>query len=101
MMSTRSAIFATVIVVATSVASIAPARAYNPFVPPFPSFSTGSGPAGLALGDLNGDSIPDLAVTTELADSVTILLGAGDGRFIPVSEYATAPYPGTVSIADL
>ena len=41
----------------------------------------GLNPLGLAVGDFNGDGIPDLAVTTASASTVTILLGNGDGTF--------------------
>jgi hypothetical protein len=43
-----------------------------------------SSPSAIAAGDFNGDGIPDLAVTTnngDSTDSITILLGKGDGTF--------------------
>ena len=40
----------------------------------------GTGPFALVTGDFNRDGIPDLAVANADADSISILLGRGDGR---------------------
>jgi|tagenome__1003787_1003787.scaffolds.fasta_scaffold20079389_1 hypothetical protein len=43
------------------------------------------GPAGIAVGSLNGDGIPDLVVANYKSD-VSVLLGNADGSFqAPVS----------------
>jgi hypothetical protein len=42
---------------------------------------TGTDPFTVAVGDFNLDGKPDLAVTNELSDNVTILLGDGNGGF--------------------
>ena len=53
---------------------------------PARNIDVGSSPFAVAVGDFNGDGIPDLAVThaesiaTNL-DTVSILLGNGDGTF--------------------
>ena len=46
----------------------------------------------LAVGDFNGDGIPDLAVGIGLASEVHVLLGNGDGTFqtYPISYLAQA-----------
>ena len=43
----------------------------------------GNAPAGIATGDFNGDGILDLAVTNSRDNATTILLGNGDGTFVP------------------
>jgi sugar lactone lactonase YvrE len=42
-------------------------------------------PATVAIGDFNGDGIPDLAIANAQNGSVTIKLGNGDGTFTAVS----------------
>ena len=43
--------------------------------------ATGHHPNSVAVGDFNGDGIPDMAVANRLDNTVTILLGNGDGTF--------------------
>jgi len=45
----------------------------------------GTTPEGVAVGDFNGDGFMDVAVAGEFADTVTILLGTGDGHLAPPS----------------
>jgi len=47
------------------------------------TYATGSGPMSAAVGDFNGDGIPDLAVTNMWGNTVSVLLGNGDGTFRP------------------
>lgn len=39
------------------------------------------GPYTVAIGDLNNDAIPDLAVVYDFADSLSVYFGKGDGTF--------------------
>jgi uncharacterized repeat protein (TIGR01451 family) len=48
---------------------------------PSSSISVGTQPTGLVTGDFNGDGKVDLAVANSGNDTVTILLGNGDGTF--------------------
>jgi len=55
-----------------------------------PLVATGDTPVSVALGDLNGGGNLDLVVVNNAADTVSILLGNGDGTF-------TAAVPATVA----
>src|SRR5438552_538094 len=48
---------------------------------PASEYAVGSGPYSVAAGDLNGDGRLDLVVANSLANSVSVLLGNGDGTF--------------------
>ena len=56
----------------------------------------------MAVADFNGDGKPDLAVTvTSFADNtVSVLLGNGDGTFQTHVDYATGSHPTSVAVAD-
>jgi type II secretory pathway component GspD/PulD (secretin) len=59
-------------------------------------FSTGTGPAGIAVADFNGDGKPDLAIThtTDTSgNSVSILKGNGDGTFGTATEFPAGSGP--------
>lgn len=55
-----------------------PAQSYPATPPNQPLIPS---PAGLAVGDFNGDGIPDLAVTDSLNNTLNILIGDGKGAF--------------------
>ena len=64
-------------------------------------FGTGTGPQGVAVGDLDADGRPDLATANAGASTVSVLLGNGDGTFGANSDFGTGSDPQSLAIADL
>jgi hypothetical protein len=64
---------------------------------PAQTYLAGFHPSSIAVGDFNGDGIPDLAVTDAAGGTLSILLGKGDGSFPTRDSYAIGNYPSTVA----
>jgi hypothetical protein len=64
------------------------------------NYTVGEFPNSVAIGDLNGDARPDLAVSNTFSDSVSVLLGIGGGAFAPAVDVAVGERPSSVAIAD-
>ncbi len=64
--------------------------------------AVGKSPVAMATGDLNNDSHPDLAVVNQADNTVSVLLGNGDGTFTAAtnSPLATGQAPTAVTISD-
>lgn len=79
--------------------------------PPIPTFApatyyksagdAGAEPTSLAVGDLNGDGKPELAITKTFANVVSVLVNKGDGTFPVRRSYRTGRDPRAVAIGDL
>jgi hypothetical protein len=62
--------------------------------------AAGSVPSSIAIGDFNGDGLPDLAIADFSANMVTVLLGNGDGAFTASESAATGIAPWSIAAAD-
>jgi len=67
---------------------------------PQPTFEVGEFPNHVAVGEFNGDGIPDAAVANALSNDVSILLGTGDGRFRPEFRVPAGTGPASVAVGD-
>ena len=65
-------------------------------------FAVGKFPVAIASADLNGDSHTDLVIVNQTDNTISVLLGNGDGTFnsAPNSPLATGQAPTAVTIAD-
>jgi adhesin/invasin len=71
------------------------------------SYGLGSGPAGSgtwsrrhALGDFNGDGKQDIITANFYGGDSALLLGAGDGNFIYVSDIVSGGQPSGIAVGD-
>jgi hypothetical protein len=64
-------------------------------------FRAGSEPLDVAVGDFNGDGIPDLVVTNVLGGKVSVLLGDGHGGFGKATSFTVGQFPEAVAVGDL
>ncbi len=71
--------------------------------PLFPGaqYAVGDKPYSVAIGDLNGDQVPDLSVANEYSDNLSVLRGVGDGTFAAAVDYPVGDGPHSVAIGDL
>ena len=59
------------------------------------STGTGTGPQGIALGDFNNDGNLDIATSNFGSNTMSLLLGNGDGTFKPATTIAVGPTGAT------
>lgn len=56
---------------------------------------------GLKIADLNGDGIPDVAVTSATDNTVAVFFGKGNGNLTPYTSYLVGSGPRSVTAADV
>lgn len=64
------------------------------------TLTTGASAFSVAIGDLNADGHPDLAVASAGTSSVFVQLGNGTGTFVPAGSYFVGGVPTSVLIVD-
>jgi hypothetical protein len=67
---------------------------------PLVGYPSGADGVYVSAEDLNGDGVPDLAVSNYLGNTVSILLGNGDGTFQPHMDFGTNNYPAAIAVGD-
>jgi hypothetical protein len=70
------------------------ARALPSFLPPVTYSVGGTFVAAVAVGDFNGDGKLDMVTTNYDGDTVSVLLGNGDGTFQAAVDYDAGRGPG-------
>jgi hypothetical protein len=63
-------------------------------------FPTGHAPVRLAVGDVNGDGIPDVVTVNLASNDITVLLG-GRGTFTRAATIAVGKEPEGIAVGDL
>src|SRR6266478_19222 len=64
------------------------------------TFAVGTTPWSVTIADLNGDGKQDLAVANNGSNSVSALLGNGDGTFQAAQNFAAGLNPASVAAGD-
>ena len=63
-------------------------------------YAAGTNPSSVAVGDFNRDGVPDVAVANYGSNTVSVLLGNGDGTFQPALTLAADANPEFVAVSD-
>jgi hypothetical protein len=65
-----------------------------------PSYPVGASPVSVVAADFNNDGILDLVVANSGDNTVSVLLGKGDGSFQPAVSFAAGTFPTSVAVGD-
>ncbi len=73
---------------------------FMPSTTPFQPVPVGTDPDAMVSGDFNDDGKLDLAVANAGSNTVSILIGNGDGTFQPAVDYAVGNDPSAITTGD-
>ena len=65
------------------------------------SYEVGSGPYSVALGNVNGDTFPDIITANYGSDNVSVLLGQSGGGFQTATSYEVGSGPYSVALGNV
>jgi hypothetical protein len=89
------------IVLASLVILAAPLASAQTFIFNRADFATGTGPSVVAVGDFNGDGHMDVVTgNDDTANTVSVLLGKGDGTFAPHVDYPAGGAVTGIGVGD-
>jgi len=90
------------VVIAGSTSSIAILRGRGDGTFAAPTFvGLGASAFDVAVGDLNGDGIQDMATANADAGTISVILSHGDGTFAPSTSLSVGGYPYSIALSDL
>lgn len=72
---------------------------FDPFLTP--TTGTGNTPSPNESCDMDGDGLMDIVTGDKIGDTVSVLLGRGDGTFDPSVQYAMGDLPRGVAVFDM
>ena len=72
-----------------------------PTFQPQQAYPVGGGPNGVAVGDFNGDGIPDLAIVSSTDSTVSVLLGNSNGTFRTQTAFPVTSGPLGIAVGDV
>jgi hypothetical protein len=64
------------------------------------AYTAEAGPASVAVGDFRGNGVLDLAVANTRDNTVSVLMGNGDGSFQDAVNYTVGSGPASVAVGD-
>jgi len=64
-------------------------------------YPIGNNPSAVVVADVSNDGVPDILVANANGNSVSVLLGNGDGTFKATETYSVGAFPYALAVADL
>jgi Calx-beta domain/FG-GAP-like repeat/FG-GAP repeat len=71
-----------------------------PSFSPAVDYAVGVGPSAVVSGEFNGDEFPDLAAANAGSNTVSVLLGNGDGTFQAARHFVCGREPTSIAVGD-